>query len=210
MMRTAVLFEPEELLFDTLALRSRVLHDALTEAGVDVDPKDVRQAHAGVPALVALTALPCDERLDDTGTELALRRAADLFHAAISTGLPSFDPQAAHAIAMLARAFPVGVVTRCDRVDAQFMLEQAGLEHCVSVIRSISSTMAGQQPAVWSDARAALRAERALALVPAGLRAGARAAGLETPYCDGVVPWHVLANADVLSVNSYFDIVPAE
>ena len=208
-MRTAVLFEPEELLFDTLALRSRALYETLTNAGVTVDRTAVTRAHEGVPALVAIAVLSVADRLDETDVELVLRRATDHFRAAISTGLPVFDPGAAHAIAQLAREFSIGVVTRGARVDAQLMLEYAGLEHCVSVIRSIESANAVQQPGVWSDAMTSLRAERGLALVPSGLVAGARAAGLETPSLGGCASWHALAHANGISVDRFFKPQPS-
>ena len=55
-MRTAVLLEIEELLFDTLALRVTACCDALAHEGITVDVAEVSAAHAGVPASVACIA----------------------------------------------------------------------------------------------------------------------------------------------------------
>ncbi len=203
-MRTAVLFEPEELLFDTLMLRANALQTALEAEGFSADLSAIRHLHAGVPSLVALTSIAMHSRIDTTAFELVLRRASDAFRSAIGASPPSFDPEAASAVVRLASEFPLGVVTRGEREDTQRLLAQAGLDQCVSVIRSLGATAVSLHHTVWDDARTTLRAARGIALVPAGLRDGARGAGLATPYSTGHASLHALATADAGFVDSLF------
>ena len=66
MTRRAVIIEIEELLFDTRDMRVDALQAALLVGNVVVSRDDVLHAHAGRPAIVALTRLDAASVLDAT------------------------------------------------------------------------------------------------------------------------------------------------
>ena len=179
-MRTALIIEIEELLFDTLDRRSRVLTESLVREGVTVPLDDVRRAHAGVPALAALAAIPAYGRLDDVGQALVLRRYADAVTESFTRAVPSFDPSVHHTIELLASEFPLGIVTRAERGDAQWLLEQTGLDACFTTIRSLADVHASAQQLAWSEVFSRLLADRGAAFASANMLPGAAEAGLQT------------------------------
>ena len=166
--------------FDTLELRSRILNEALVREGVTVPLDDVRRAHAGVPALTALADIEAYGTLDDVGQALVLRRYADAVTESFTRAIPSFDPSVHQTIGLLAAEFPLGVVTRAERGDAQWLLEQAGLDACFTTIRSLADVHASSQQLAWSEVFSRLHADRGVALAPAYLLLGAAEAGLQT------------------------------
>lgn len=177
-MRTAVIVEVEELLFDTLDLRVRALCDALSHEGVTVTHAELLVVHGGVPANMALAMLPAARGLDAVGRSLVLRRTGDAMTDTIARGAVVFDPSVRDTIERLAVEHPMGVVTRAERGDAQRLLEQVGLDACVSVIRSLAELDESAQHSVWSDAFLRLHADRGVALAPDPLLQGAARAGL--------------------------------
>lgn len=179
-MRIALIFEIEELLFDTRSLRAHAMHQALAREGVIAAYDDVERAHAGWPAALALGRVAAADTLDDVGRDLVLRRVADSVAESISRDPPSFSPAARDVLETLAADFPLAVVTRAERGDAQRLLELAGLDACVTTIRSVADIAPGAQHTVWSDAQRRLHAERGVAFAPGPLLAGASRAGLST------------------------------
>ncbi len=180
MTRTALLFEIEELLFDTLGLRAHALQQALADEGVTATLDELARAHAGRPAALALGQITAADQLDDVGRDLVIRRAGDAVTASITHGAPSFDPRARDALLAAAAEFPLAVVTCATRDDAQRLLELAGLDTCVTTIRSLATAAPGEQHIAWVDAQRRLHAERGVAFAPGPLLAGARRAGLTT------------------------------
>jgi glycolate oxidase iron-sulfur subunit len=175
-----LLLEVEELVFDTLALRSEALRDAMAVEGVTLRLADVRAAHTGATAAMTLDALCATGALDATGRELVLRRTTDGVRARLDQQPPSFDAEARDTLAQLCVEFSLAVVTRATREEAQRMLEQAGLEECVRTIRSLGTLPASEQHTVWSEVARAMRPARVVAVAPAPLLAAARQAGLTT------------------------------
>jgi beta-phosphoglucomutase-like phosphatase (HAD superfamily) len=175
-----VVLEIEELLFDTRALRSAALHRALGDEGVPLPVADVEAAHAGVTAAMALAQLPDAQMLDVVARDLVLRRTTDNMRVSFSRELPSFSSAARNAVEQLAAEFPIAVVTRAERVDAEQMLEQAGLTAAVRVIRSLGDIPYASQHAVWHEAATRLHVSRAAAVAPDALLAAAHDAGLLT------------------------------
>ncbi len=180
MTRTALIFEIEELLFDTLGLRARALQQALADEGVTATYDDVARAQTGRPTALAIGRITAAEHLDDVGRDLVIRRAADAVAASMARGAPSFDPRARDALAAAAAEFPLAVVTCATRDDAQHLLELAGLDTCVTTIRSLAAAAPGEQHIAWADAQRRLHAARGVAFAPGPLLLGARRAGLTT------------------------------
>lgn len=183
--RTGVIVEIEELLFDTLDLRADALQAALLLEQVAVDRASVRQAHAGVPAAIALTRLDAALSLDSTARELVLHRATDHVRRALEAQAPSFDTTARDALVLLAAEFALGVVTRASRADALHLLQLADLDACVAVTRSLDGLEPERHHERWSDVLTRLHAAQAVALAPSALLHAARAAGLRTVAIDG-------------------------
>lgn len=174
MIRTAFIFEIEETLFDTIEVRATALGEALMAEGVSVLRADVVKAHRGQTARMALAALPITATLDDTGADLVLKRAADIARDGFERAAPAFDVAARDAVLALAADFPVGVVTRGDRQQAQAWLEQASLDTCVGCVRSLGDLALREHIQVWNDVRSRLHAARGAMFAPAPLFAGAR------------------------------------
>ena len=180
MIHAALLIEIEEVLFDTLAMRAHALCTALRHEGLTLALDDVRSAHAGVTAAMALDAMPVAAELDDVSRDLVLLRAADDFRAAVSTGLPSFDRAARDTVEQLAAEFRIGVVSRASCDDTQRMLEQAGLDMCIRSVHSLSDLPPAEQRDVWSTAAMRLHGGSVIAIGPRGILAGARRCGFPT------------------------------
>lgn len=185
-MRTGVLLEIEEVLFDTLAMRARALQEALQAEGVTVDLRTVTLAHSGRPVSATLAHLGVASALDATGRYLVLRRAADLAAAAIAQGVPALRPTVSAALETLAAEFPMAVVTRATRSDAQALLEMAGLEVYIGTVRSLADLRERDQHEAWESARTQLQADRAVAFAPEPLLAGIRKAGLVAVRAGGL------------------------
>lgn len=185
-MRTGVLLEIEEVLFDTLSMRATALHEALQAEGVTMERRTVALAHSGRPASATLAHLHESAALDATGRYLVLRRAGDLAAAAIAQGVPSVRPAVAAALETLAAEFPIAVVTRATRSDAQALLEMAGLDVYIGTVRSLAELRERDQHEAWESARAQLQADRAVAFAPEPLLAGARKAGLVAVRAGGL------------------------
>jgi phosphoglycolate phosphatase-like HAD superfamily hydrolase len=179
-MRVAVVLEIEELLFDTLDHRSHALREALRSEGVEADPSDVRQAHTGVPSHLALTRLALPALRDPVVHDLVMRRASDLFRQAATQSPPMFDPLAATALARLSVELPVGVVTRAEQSDACAWLVSAGLDSCLSAVRSLADVVPAEYHSVWREVTTRLYGDRTVALAPAALLPSAARAGLVT------------------------------
>ncbi len=180
MIPMGVVLEIEELLFDTRPLRSAALHTALRDEGMICLLADVDAAHAGATAVMALDRLPGTAALDVVAHDLVLRRAGDTVRASIARELPTFNPAAREVVERIAAEFPVAVVTRAERADAEHMLEQVGLLASVRLIRSLGDVPQSAQHAVWRAAVARLHVRRGVAIAPVALLEAARAAGLRT------------------------------
>ena len=180
MTHSALLIEIEEVLFDTLAMRAHALCTALQHEGLTLALDDVRSAHAGVTAAMALDAMPAAAELDDVSRDLVLLRAADDFRTALSTGLPSFDRAARDEVERLAAEFRIGVVSRASCDDAQRMLEQGGLDVCIRSVHSLGDLSQAEQRDVWSTAATRLHGGSVIAIGPRGILAGARRCGFPT------------------------------
>ena len=175
-----MLLEIEEVVFDTLAMRAHALYLALQHEGVTLALDEVRSAHAGVTAAMALDAMPDSAALDVVTRDLVLLRATNDFRAALSSDMPSFVRAARDAVERLAAEFRIGVVSRAACDDAQRMLEQAGLDMCIGSLHSLSDLPPAEQRQVWSAAAARLHGGTAIAIGPRGILAGARRSGLLT------------------------------
>lgn len=205
MIRTALLVEIEELLFDTGRLRADALHDALASEGVAASLDVVRHAHAGVTARMALGHIAAAASLDDVGTDLVLRRAADAVTDRLTRDAPPFDPAIRDHLDALASEFPIGVVTRATRETAQWLLERAGLDAAVSVVRSLSDLQAAEHAAVWRDAVKRLHAERGVAFARAALLQGARDSGVvAVPVGNAPEPGTSTQLVSLVEVNTSF------
>ena len=180
MTRVALLLEIEEVVFDTLAMRARALHEAIRNDGVVVSRDEVRRIHAGATARMALDTLPEALSLDAVSRDLVLRRALDAMRVAMDEGLPSFDCVAADAVRRLAIDWPLAVVTRGTREDAQRLLEHAGLDAFVRSVHSLDDLTAAEQPEVWTRATARMHGLPTIAVGPRPILAGAQLAGLHT------------------------------
>jgi len=194
--RTGIIVELEELLFDTRDLRADALHAALLIEHVGVSRDDVLQAHAGVPAAIALARLDAASALDDTARELVLHRAADHVRRCFEEQMPSFDAVARDALQQLAAEFALGVVTRAARADAVRLLQLAELDAYVAVVRSLDGLEADRHHETWSDVLMRLHASQGVAIAPSELLHAARTAGLHTIAIDvpprpasGAPPW---------------------
>ena len=209
-MQTAVIIEIEELLFDTRDMRVDALQAALLVGNVVVSRNDVLHAHAGRPAIVALTQLDAAVVLDATAHELVLRRAADHVQRSLELQAPSFDAAARNALLQLATEYPLGVVTRATRADAARLLELAGLDAAIAVVRSVDERNEPYQHEVWSDVLMRLHATHGIAIAPAAMLPAAQRAGLRTvavdmlpsPHADAA-PWYA-SLASLSCVNASF------
>lgn len=179
-MPPALILEIEECLFDTRVLRAQALHAALAHEGIECSLPQVLAAHAGAPASVAMQQLDEAHALDAVGADLVLRRAADAARDAIARAAPVFDAAVRDAIERLAGDFPLAVVTRAERSDAQHLLELAGLDASVRTIRSLADVDRIDHHRVWEEARRRTHAARGVALAPGALLGAARQAGLAT------------------------------
>jgi hypothetical protein len=182
--RTALVIEIEEVLFATHALRVTSFRQALGEDGIIAAPEDLDAALAGATLAMAAANLPACRTLDVVGRELLVRRADDAFRAAIGGHPPGFDTLACDALRALAIDYPIAVVTRASQADSRLMLEMAGLDESVNVIRSLAVYDIDQYPDAWQDAVRRVHAERGIAIAPAPLLAAAQAAGLRTLTVD--------------------------
>jgi phosphoglycolate phosphatase-like HAD superfamily hydrolase len=207
-MRVAVVFEMEELLFDTLDHRSHALHEALRSEGVDADPAGICLAHTGVPVHLALTRLALPALRDPVVHDLVVRRASDLFRQYAAQSPPMFDPLAAAALAGLSVEFPLGVVTRAEQSDASAWLVSAGLDSCLSAVRSLADVVPAEYHSVWREVATRLHGERTVALTPAALLPSATRAGLVTVRVasasekPGAEPHALLAGIDAAFIAS--------
>jgi beta-phosphoglucomutase-like phosphatase (HAD superfamily) len=176
----ALVLEIEALLFDTHDVRTDALHRALAAEGIQIARHEVSAAHDGVTAEMALAQLGAAATGDDVVRQLVLRRTQDGVREELTRGMPLFDANAAAALARVATDVPLGVVTRAEREYALRMLEAAGLDVYVRTVLSLDARADDEQHHVWAEAAARLRATHVIAVAPARLLAGARAAGLTT------------------------------
>lgn len=179
-MRTALLLDIEELLFDTHAIRTSALHDALSQEGATIDTESVSRAHLGVPAALALQPLAPMLTLDATGIDLVLHRAAEHASRIFALHSPSFDAESRDALAMLSGEFPVAVVTRASGADAHGWLAASGLDAAVTTVRSLAGLDPSEYVGGWADALRRSRAERGVAIAAPAMLRSARSAGLRT------------------------------
>jgi hypothetical protein len=175
---TVVLLEIEELLFDTVAVRTTALHAALAASGAPLTRSDVLAAHAGVPAALALDRLPAARALDALERELIAHRATALARQQFSTEVPAYDPRARDAIERAAADCVIAVVTRAEREQAHAWLSAAGLDGAVRLIRSLHDSSTDTCAAHFRDAAAARSDAPPLAVVPHALGATLSRAGI--------------------------------
>lgn len=172
--------EIEEVVFDTLGMRSQALHGALRDEGIDVSIADVIAAHSGSTARLAIDTLQIATSLDAVSRDLVIRRTSDAVRQSLNAGLPAFDRAARDAVQQLAINVPMAVVTRASHDDAVRMIEQAELDVCFRTVLSLDDRARHEQPAVWSRAASRLFGLQAVAVGPPQIVDGAREAGLRT------------------------------
>ena len=195
-MRTAVLIEIEESLFDTGAIRAAALRDALHHEGASIDSHRLSKAHAGVPAALALLRLAPLLTLDAISVELALHRANDTASRAFALHTPLFDAKARDALERLGSECPIAVVTRATAAEAHQWLEGAGLEACVATVRSLTTSDPADYVTSWADALRRTHATCGVAIAAPAMLRFAQRAGLRTiqigpdpdPSTDGYQP----------------------
>jgi hypothetical protein len=85
--RPVIVFEPEELLVDTLPTRVAALKNALGAEGVDVSTATLLGQHAGSLAEDVLLSLPEAAHLDAVSRELVLHRGAQSVRVARGTAI---------------------------------------------------------------------------------------------------------------------------
>ena len=179
-MRTALVLEIEELLFDTSAVRSEALWEALKQEGAIIETDIVSVAHSGVPVAIALDRLAPVLTLDATGRDLVVHRAAEQASRIFVMQAPSFHTVVRDALMLLAADFPLAVVTRASAEEAQRWLEAAELEASVLTVRSLASVDPADYAAIWADALRRSRAMRGMAIAAPALLRTAALAGLRT------------------------------
>lgn len=179
-MRTALVLEIEELLFDTSAVRSEALCEALKQEGATIETDTVSVAHSGVPVAIALDRLAPVLTLDATGRDLVMHRAAEQASRIFLLQAPSFYTAVRDGLMMLAADFPLAVVTRASAEEAQRWLEGAGLEASVLTVRSLAGLDPADYAALWSDALRRTHATRGVAIAAPALLRTAQRAGLRT------------------------------
>ena len=183
-MSIALVLEIEELVFDTVTMRTDALQLALTLEGYPLPHDVVRRAHAGATAVMALDALAVSASMDVVARDLVLARTAAAMRAILERGTPCFSTVARDRVAHLSSEYPLAVVTRADRHDAQRMLEQADLDVCIRTIRSLGDLPESAQHDVWAETRSRLFADRCIAIARRPLLAAARRAGYATVAID--------------------------
>jgi len=179
-MRTALVIEIEELLFDTITVRNSALQEALKQEGGTIETDTVSVAHCGVPVAIALDRLAPVLTLDATGRDLVVHRAAEQASRIFVMQAPSFHTAVRDALMLLAADFPLAVVTRASAEEAQRWLEGAGLEASVLTVRSLAGLDPADYAAIWSDALRRTHATRGVAIAAPALLRTAMLAGLRT------------------------------
>ena len=181
-MRRALVFEIEELLFDTGAVRAGMLRDALAHEGAQIAADVVAAAHSGVPAALALQRLGSVLVLDVTGRDLVLHRAAALTSREFEAHAPAFDIAVRDQLAALAVDVSLAVVTRATSEQARRWLAAAGLDACVGTVRSLADVEPAEYAAVWSEALGRAHATQGVAIAAPPLLPHAASAGLRTVH----------------------------
>lgn len=183
-MTVGLVVEIEELVFDTLTMRTDALQLALTLEGVPVTHAVVRRAHGGATAAMALDALGATAVMDAVTRDLVLARTATAMRAILDRGTPSFDAIVRDRLAELSAEYPISIVTRGATADARRMLEESGLDACVRTVRTLGDLPASAQHGVWAEARARMFTDRCIAVARRPLLPAARRAGFSTIAID--------------------------
>ncbi len=208
MILDAVLMEFEGVPADTGAARQEALTSVIREEGVVVSEAEYRTACAGrstteaVRAIVALRSLTMDE----TAIDLLILRVGRVYAAHLSKGVTLVDG-AREMVKRLAARARLGIVTRANRRDVDFVIALAGLDHAFTCIIAAEDAYPPKPaPAPYLAALARLARQRStpehgviVALEDAqdGIRAAA-AAGLRC-VAIGDLPAHVAMEADAIA-----------
>jgi hypothetical protein len=178
--RPLVVLEIEEVVFATLDLRVRALHDALQRHGVRADAARLTALHRGQPAADVLSELVECASLDATDRELVLHATSAAVARMIREAPPAFDERSCARVIDIAAEARVAVVSRAARSDAHCLLESAELTPYVTSVRSLDGVAARDYAAVWSTLRHVDLPAVAVSVTPSALIAPARLAGYRT------------------------------
>ncbi|HJU76208.1 MAG TPA: HAD family phosphatase [Gemmatimonadaceae bacterium] len=202
----AVLFEFDGVLADTARARGDALRSTLREDGINLTPDEFREHCAGrsFPEGVRAALDMKSVKLDETGIDLLVLRTERAYSAVVGKGVTLSDgvPQ---VIERLAGSVRLGIVTRAQRSDVDFVLSLAGLDHAFACLVTGEDVTTGKpSPAPYRVALerlSRLRVTRASSCVAledtlVGIRS-ARAAGLRA-VAVGALPAHVAMEADGL------------
>lgn len=202
-----VLMEFDGVLAETAGAREHALLSVLLEDGITLPVAEYRDRCLGLPTpdAVRYALAHAGVALDETGVELLALRIDRAFTAHVSKGVLLVDG-AREAIERLSSRVRVGIVTRANRRDVEFVLSLAQIDAHVACIIGAEDVYPGK-PAATPYQAALRRLERrrpipeegivvALEDALVGIRA-ARAAGLR---CIAVGPLdaHIALEADAL------------
>lgn len=203
----AVLMEFDGVLADTAFARRESMLTVLAEDGIVISHADYRDRCAGLPTPDAVRGAlaRCGLSIDETGVELLALRIDRAFTAHVGKGLMLADG-AREAIERLAARTRLGIVSRANRRDVEFVLSLAQLEHLFACVVGAEDVYPPKPSA--APYQAALRRLERRRPVPVdglvvaledsiiGIHA-AHAAGLRC-IAVGDLPAHVALEADAL------------
>lgn len=202
-----VLMEFDGVLAETAGAREHALLSVLLEDGITLQPEAYRDRCVGLPTpdAVRLALAHAGVTVDETGVELLALRIDRAFTAQVSKGVVLVQG-AREAIERLSSRARVGIVTRANRRDVEFVLSLAQIEAHVACVIGAEDVYPGKPaPAPFQAAIRRLERRRpipadgivvALEDALAGIRA-ARAAGLRC-IAVGALEAHIALEADAL------------
>ena len=203
----AVLVEFDGVLADTAAARRDAMCSVLEEDGLALSPEAYRDACAGLPTrdavrgALARIGAPADE----TEMDLLTLRVDRAFSSHVGKGVMLVEG-AREVMERIAARARVGIVTRANRRDVEFVLGLAQMEHIVSCVIGAEDA-SPSKPAPTPYLAALRRLERRRPISAEGLVVAledsvpgiqsARAAGLRC-IAVGDLPAHLAMEADAI------------
>ncbi len=201
-----VIFELENVLFDTRELRRLAVTAACAAEGIPVssapDVIDGRPTRAAVRAILSGNA-ERDEVLDEVLVDLIASRANRAFSEQLAQGGVSLARGAASFVAAATGAARLAIVTRAARADAELLLRLSGFDGVFAVVITGDDVL-DEKPSAegYRAARERLIRQRpvrrgALIALEDGL-AGIRAAHAADARCIavGAMPAHIAMEAE--------------
>lgn len=180
---TALIFELEGVLVDTLAVRAFALGKALAADGIEVSPETAVDLSRGraVRRAIAAAAHAAKVSYDLVAIDLAAATAERVFAERIASGGVMLAPGAMDMLIQAQANARCAIATRASRAEAEQLLGLAGLEDIFECIVTLDDVVE-EKPAPASYRATLARLERRRALPKGGTVAledggdGARAA----------------------------------